>query len=136
MAKFYMNPPNISQPLLLMAKKDLKAAKTLAVSADPDIEIVGFHLQQATEKSLKAWLVSLGEPLIKTHDISFLLNRLEELQQSIDDELWLLAELNPFAVQFRYGLFDDEPLDWQASYQHIEGLIQTIELFTYGAPHE
>ena len=46
-----MNLPNQHLTLLQMAKKDLKAAKILGVSDEPDIEIVGFHLQQATEKA-------------------------------------------------------------------------------------
>jgi len=126
-----MNPPNPAFPLLLMAKKDLKAAKTLALADDPDIEIVGFHLQQATEKALKAWLVSLGEPIIKTHDLSYLLNQLESHQKNID-HLWSLAELNPFAVQFRYGLCDNEPFDWQESYEEVQTLITQVEEYTAG----
>jgi len=121
-----MNLPNQVSPLLSMAKKDLKAAKVLALSGESDVEIIGFHLQQATEKALKAWLVMLGQPINKTHDLSFLLNQLENLQQNID-ELWQLTELNPFAVQFRYGLFDDEPFDWQDAYDRVENLIAHIE---------
>lgn len=121
-----MNLPKQVSPLLLMTKKDLKAAKILALNNDPDVEIVGFHLQQAAEKTLKAWLFSLGEPIIKTHDLSYLLNKLESQQQNIDD-LWSLAELNPFAVQFRYGLFDNEPFDWQEAYEEVQTLIQRVE---------
>lgn len=121
-----MNQPNLPQPLLIMAKKDLKAAKVLALSEGPDIEIVGFHLQQATEKALKAWLFALNQPIVKTHDLSYLLNQLETLGKNIE-HLWSLAELNPFAVQFRYGLFDDEPFDWQAAYFEVQSLIEYIE---------
>jgi len=121
-----MNPPDLSQPLLTMARKDLKAAKVLALSDEPDVEIVGFHLQQATEKSLKAWLISLNQPILKTHDLSYLLNQLESLGKNIDN-LWSLAELNPFAVQFRYGLFDDEPFDWQDAYIEVESLLNQVE---------
>jgi len=126
-----MNPPNQASPLLLMAKKDLKAAKILALSENPDVEIVGFHLQQATEKTLKAWLVTLAEPTIKTHDLSYLLNKLESHQQNIDG-LWSLTELNPFAVQFRYGLCDNEPFDWQQAYEDIQILIKRVENISLG----
>ena len=37
-----------------------------AVFAD---EIFGFHVQQATEKLLKAWLASLGEAYPLSHDL-------------------------------------------------------------------
>ncbi|MDQ7002034.1 MAG: HEPN domain-containing protein [Ghiorsea sp.] len=120
-----MNPPDLSQPLLTMARKDLKAAKVLALSDEPDVEIVGFHLQQATEKSLKAWLTTLNQPILKTHDLSYLLHQLESLGKNIDN-LWSLAELNPFAVQFRYGLFDDEPFDWQEAYTEVESLMNHV----------
>jgi len=121
-----MNQPSLPQPLLMMAKKDLKASKVLALSDEPDVEIVGFHLQQASEKALKAWLVALNQPIMKTHDLSYLLNQLETLGKSTND-LWQLAELNPFAVQFRYGLFDDEPFDWQKAYHQVQSLIETVE---------
>ncbi|MDQ7003786.1 MAG: HEPN domain-containing protein [Ghiorsea sp.] len=98
----------------------------MALSDEPDVEIVGFHLQQATEKSLKAWLTALGQPISKTHDLSYLLNQLESLGKNIDN-LWSLAELNPFAVQFRYGLFDDEPFDWQEAYTEVESLLNHVE---------
>ncbi len=126
-----MNQPKHASPLLWMAKKDLKASKTLALADDPDVEIVGFHLQQATEKALKAWLVVLGEPIIKTHDLSYLLNQLESHQQHID-HLWSLAELNPFAVQFRYGVCDDEPFDWQEAYEEVHHLITQVEEYIAG----
>jgi len=126
-----MNLANHPSPLLLMAKKDLKAAKILALADDPDVEIVGFHLQQATEKALKAWLVSLGEPITKTHDLSYLLNQLESNNQNIE-HLWSVAELNPFAVQFRYGLCDNEPFDWQEAYKEVQSLITQVEDHTAG----
>ena len=49
-----------------MAHKDFKA---LHVMMDPDAvadEIFGFHVQQAVEKAIKAWLVRLGIIFPKT----------------------------------------------------------------------
>ncbi|MBF0583008.1 MAG: HEPN domain-containing protein [Magnetococcales bacterium] len=46
--------------LLLLARKDLKVSRILAGDLEPEAEAIGFHLQQATEKALKAWLAYRG----------------------------------------------------------------------------
>ena len=53
---------------------DLDEART-SVFAD---EIVGFHVQQAAEKFLKAWLVLWSEPYPLTHNLARLLTLLQE----------------------------------------------------------
>ena len=50
-----MSPPDTAQQLLALAQKDFKAALILAHAAEPQTDAAGFHLQQAVEKSLKAW---------------------------------------------------------------------------------
>ncbi len=71
--------------------KDISAARVLLRKARNDIsalihmsdeeafsdDIFGFHLQQAIEKTLKAWLALLGVLYPKTHDIHLLLRLLE-----------------------------------------------------------
>ena len=66
---------------------DLKQARVLLTSAERDIsalhgmadadvfadEIFGFHVQQAAEKLLKAWLALLGETYPTTHYLARLL---------------------------------------------------------------
>ena len=51
-----MSPPDTAQQLLALAQKDFKAALILAHAAEPQTDAAGFHLQQAVEKALKAWL--------------------------------------------------------------------------------
>jgi HEPN domain-containing protein len=89
--------------LLALAEKDYKAALILARAEDPQTEAAGFHLQQAIEKSLKAWLALRGVDYPRTHDLNPLLGLLEDQGESIE-RFWSLLELNPFAVQFRYEL--------------------------------
>jgi hypothetical protein len=74
--------------------------------------IFGFHAQQAIEKSLKAWLSALGGSYPRTHDLTALLSRLEELECDVSS-YWHLAEHNAYAVQFRYQALDldDDPLN-------------------------
>ena len=69
--------------------------------------IFGFHAQQAAEKLLKAWLSLLGIKFERTHDLLRLIRLLEAAGQPTVG-LEELVELNPFAVQYRYELRDDE----------------------------
>ena len=69
---------------------DRKEARALAVAAERDVaalrgmgdaavfadEIFGFHVQQAAEKLLKAWLALLGETYPLSHDLAALLDML------------------------------------------------------------
>ena len=41
-------------------------------------EIFGFHVQQAAEKLLRAWLALLGEVYPLTHDLDLLLDLLQK----------------------------------------------------------
>jgi HEPN domain-containing protein len=93
--------------LLALAEKDYKAALILARAEDPQMDAAGFHLQQAVEKSLKAWLAFKTVDYPKTHDLSLLLGLLEDQHERIDP-FWSLLELNSFAVQFRYELAGEE----------------------------
>lgn len=70
-------------------------------------EIFGFHVQQAVEKALKAWLCSVGAPFPRIHDLDELGAMLEEAGQKIPEFLHELLEFTDFAVAFRYEAFPD-----------------------------
>ena len=56
--------------LLFLAERDLKALKAMIVDTDSfSDEIFGFHAQQALEKSLKAWIASLGGEYPPIHNL-------------------------------------------------------------------
>ncbi len=57
---------------LRIAEKDLGRVEHLLGVQDP--EAAGFYLQQAVEKCLKAFLLSKGWDLERTHDLEALLN--------------------------------------------------------------
>ncbi len=98
-----MSPSDRPRDLLALAEKDYQAALILARADDPQTDAAGFHLQQAVEKSLKAWLALKGIDYPRTHDLNPLLGLLEDQDENIEP-FWSLLELNPFAVQFRYEL--------------------------------
>jgi HEPN domain-containing protein len=84
--------------------------RALCGMKDPAVfseEIFGFHVQQAVEKALKAWLCALGVPFPRTHDLDELGVLLEETGQKIPELLSVLLEFTDFAVAFRYEAFPD-----------------------------
>lgn len=88
-----------------MAERDYRA---LCGMEDPAVfseEIFGFHIQQAVEKALKAWLCALGVPFLRTHDLDELGALLEETGQRIPESLLPLLEFTDFAVVFCYEAF-------------------------------
>ena len=122
-----MNDHDHARMLVEMARKDLMAAKAMD---DPDVfadEIVGFHVQQAIEKTLKAWIASRGEAYPKTHDIRLLLHHLQEKEPDIESYDYLI-EYNIFAVQYRYEIYThtDYPLDRSEACRHAEELVNHV----------
>lgn len=110
--------------LLRAAHRNLQALTGMLdreVFAD---EIFGFHVQQAAEKSLKAWLAALGDTYPYTHDLMSLMQRLEGLGHQVLTEFEPLLEFTLFAVQFRYGFMDtlDEPPDREGAIALVRSL--------------
>jgi len=93
--------------LLGMAERDHRALSGMEDPAVFSAEIFGFHVQQAVEKALKAWLCCLGVAFPKTHDLDELGSLLEEANQKIPEPLVSLLEFTDFAVAFRYDAFPD-----------------------------
>ena len=69
-----MSDPKCAEMLLGAAERDLLTLRNMTAGA-PD-ESYGFHVQQAAEKSFKAWLALLGETYPLTHNIETLVNLL------------------------------------------------------------
>jgi len=121
-----MNEGELPSRLLALARRDLCAAEILRDQPEVGDGIVGFHAQQAAEKALKAWLTILGIEFPRTHDLSLLIHKLDG--RGIDvTSLWELLNLNPFAVQFRYEILDDEPLDQGATLEQVTALLNHVE---------
>ena len=120
-----MSPRNQAHVLLELAQNDYKAAMILGQASDPQLEAAGFHLQQAVEKGLKAWLADLDIAFPRTHDLSLLLGLLEDANQQIDS-YWELLGLNPFAVQFRYELPGDGFPEFKQTADKVQSLLDHI----------
>src|SRR4030042_1133299 len=90
-----------------IAARDYRA---LCGMEDPETfsdEIFGFHVQQAVEKSLKAWLCLVGASFPKIHDLDELGALLEKAGQEIPKFLHGLLDFTDFAVAFRYEAFPE-----------------------------
>ena len=123
-----MRNRELALELLEVATRELRALKGMS---DPETftdEVFGFLAQQAVEKSLKAWLCLLSIEFPLTHDLTDLLARLRDAGQDVDD-LWDLAEYNPFAVELRYSALSehDIPIDRAAAVFQVGALLDRVE---------
>lgn len=87
--------------LLEAANRDLRALIAMDDEDSFADEIVGFHAQQAVEKSLKAWISFLHIAYPHTHDLNVLLGLLDDAVSEAAS-FRSLVRLNAFAVNFRY----------------------------------
>lgn len=125
-----MAESSVSRLLLESARQDEKAVAALSHIRDIGDAIVGFHAQQAVEKALKAVLSSAGIAFRRTHDLAELLDLLADSGLSAPPEAETLDELNPYAVEARYGLSDLSGLDRQKIGMTITQVLAWAEAHT------
>jgi HEPN domain-containing protein len=99
-----------ARSLIKKAEQDEFAAdKRLEDPAAPG-EIIGFHLQQATEKLLKAALSFSKLEFPRTHQLVVLIDLLNDHGVSVPEDFEDLKMLAPYAVKFRYDFLDESDL--------------------------
>jgi HEPN domain-containing protein len=113
--------------LLKKALADEAAVRALVDNAEVDDAIVGFHAQQAVEKSLKAALAARGVAYPWTHDIRHLMELLEASGSPLPDALAHARRLTPWAAEFRYGETIGDALDRPAALTTAEEVRQWAE---------
>ena len=105
-----MTPFELACLFIRKGVQDEDAAAALLENNDIADEIIGFHCQQAAEKSMKAVLIARKIEFRKTHDLEELLQLIEDNEIEKPENAEDLDELEPFAVAFRYDLLDDTSL--------------------------
>ena len=91
------------------ADNDLEVAEFLFKNG-MNMEIVAFHCQQATEKYLKAFLVSKEIKVPKTHDLDALLMMcVSENDKFNEFDRVAVSSMTDFAVDYRYPVFNAIP---------------------------
>ena len=121
--------PDLDQArvLLRLAGRDLQTIDAMRDSEPFGDEAFGFHAQQAVEKSLKAWLCLHGIEYPHTHDLALLYELLESAGARDLVQFDPLTDLSAFAVQFRYDIYDDEPLDRNGIGKQAARLVQHVD---------
>lgn len=118
-----------ARAMLRMAHKDFNALIGMQDNPLFADEIFGFHIQQAVEKALKAWLCTHGDTYPMTHELARLLALLE-LRGIEVNAYWPLVQYTIFAVQARYeeGITElDEPIDRKMEILNVHALLTQVE---------
>jgi HEPN domain-containing protein len=106
-----MAPGDLPRVLLDLARDDDFAARSLLPVEGVADAILGFHAQQAVEKSLKAVLASADVQFPYTHDLDGLIELCRGHGLKVPDALEDADQLSPYGVRTRYGTSHDTRLD-------------------------
>jgi HEPN domain-containing protein len=98
--------PDLPGDLLSLAREDLAAAEALDLAERVSDAPVGFHVQQAIEKALKAAIASRDQDFPFTHDIGLLMQLCQDVGLELPVGLAEADRLTPYAAAVRYGLGD------------------------------
>ena len=126
-----MSDLKCAEAMLRAAERDLLTLRSMSREA-PE-ESFGFHLQQAAEKALKAWIAARGEQYPLTHSVETLLRHLQ--MSSVNTEPFAgLDQFTPYAVTFRYeGVGPEaEPIDRRATIALVETLLERVRAEIHG----
>jgi len=97
----------LSEDRFEKAARDMRRVEIL-LAAD-DVEGAGFHLQQATEKYLKGYLLGKGWELRRTHDLEIFLNEAMVHDSRFEKHLDYCIMIREFYVQERYPFIRSPP---------------------------
>ena len=109
------------------AGRDIEALRIMRHTEGIPDEVYGFHVQQAAEKLLKAWIALIGESYPLTHNIETLLSLLAD--RGVETESFRdLTAYTPYAVEFRYAGVgpDAEPIDRAGGLGLVDALLERV----------
>ena len=122
-----MSDTNQAKNLLKIAQRDVRALSGMLNADTFADEIFGFHVQQAVEKLLKAWLAALGEVYPLTHNLILLLQILEDLGCDVT-EFYELSDFSPFAVILRYEeVSEEDSIERSHAIEQVGSLFLQVE---------
>ena len=88
---------------ILRAENDFKTGKDELQTDEPATDTICFHMQQCTEKYLKAYLIFHGIEIRKTHDIAELIQLCSEIDSNFEKLYQMrVDDLTKYAVDIRY----------------------------------
>jgi HEPN domain-containing protein len=122
-----MAEESVASLLLAAAKRDQQAFCALVLMPEMNDPVIGFHAHQCIEKALKATLAHAGIAFRRTHAIVELLDLLFDSGRGAPPFSERLDELDPYAVQARYGLVEPTALDRGATSHMVEAVVGWAE---------
>ncbi|KQP14116.1 HEPN domain-containing protein [Pseudorhodoferax sp. Leaf267] len=114
---------DVARMLLHAAEQDMAACDALSQAPGIGDAMVGIHAQQCVEKALKAVLSRHSVEFRRTHDLALLLDLLHDHGLPPPPGADWLDELNPYAVDARYGLPGIQGLDRPRVLQALAALL-------------
>ena len=122
-----MSDLKCARMLVDAATRDVEVLRVIRGSAEVSDEVFGFHVQQAAEKLLKAWIALLGEVYPLTRDVGSLLELLGGRGAAVKP-YGCLEDYTPYAVEFRYAGVDPEaePIDREGALASVEELLEGV----------
>jgi len=117
---------------LRYAERDWKRVNNRLGEDDP--EDAGFHLQQAIEKYLKAFLLANGWKLEKMHELSTLIKKALPYKPELGNFIDLCERIENYYFVERYPLFletgitlEEVERDFKKAYQLREKILEAFE---------
>ena len=122
-----MSDVKCARMLMDAAKRDVDALQVMYRSGGVSDEVFGFHVQQAAEKLLKAWIALLGEVYPLTHNIKDLLDLLTGRGAAVEP-FASMVDYTPYAVEFRYAGVgpDAQPIDREGALALVDALLERV----------
>jgi HEPN domain-containing protein len=105
------DPADVPNVLLDRAVEDELMARSLLPIEGVTDAGVGFHVQQAVEKALKAVLALEGVEFPYSHDLDGLIELCQKNGIEVPDDLSGVGRLSLFGVMLRYGTSSETRLD-------------------------
>jgi HEPN domain-containing protein len=118
-----MGEGSVARLLLASAERDAQAFRALVAIPEMNDAVIGLHAHQCIEKALKAALAHAGIAFRRTHDLAELLDLLHDNGRSVPQFSEHLDELNPYAVEARYGMVEPTALDRAAASRMVEATV-------------
>jgi len=109
----------VARVLLEKATGDLSALRLLAADENQSDHVVGFHAQQAIEKSIKAVLASREVEIPMTHDLGYLVKLVDAAPSEVAESRWL----TPWAGGWRYDA-EGAPIDRENALRAAECAVE------------
>jgi len=125
-----MEPLKRAELLLAKARDDETLIEEIILNYKIRDEIIGFHAQQASEKLLKALLMSKNISYRRTHDLRELIDLISDYYIEFPETLMEIRTLSPFAVEFRYDYIpmeEEEDFNRQNALEMVQQLRIWIE---------